>query len=328
MKKKAISAVLSALLLATAVCPASATELPMEIYAAQAQTVQARANRIQIMVQDTSTYSVPVDGKSIPHLSYNGTTYVSIHAIAQWAGKQAVWDSTTKTVTASGTAERSIVNGGEAKPADAAIRKQTAKNGTAYELLFVSATTIDAQVRENDKVEAVAVLEYQNMQYLPVRTVAKLAGLEVGYKNLGDNFDLITLSLPVTSAENQQLKSYHTSADPLAQKIVSLYREIGSKDMINSGDKTAAKTKAQDLLNAISSLEKLQQPNVAKCTEEFTSLNNALKDVRTCTQNYLNALNSGKSLSDAAKLATQKNSKYLDIELSVDMIGLKADGVY
>ena len=136
-----------------------------------------------VFVEGRQVYCWTPDGKQTDYLSYNGTTYIPIRTAGEWMGKNVAWDEASKTITLSGTSEKVYHNQTEYEADDQTLKKLR-NEGMTVKLRDDIKVVVDGKTQDfkNAKGEAVYPINYNNMNYLPVRNIGELLGMTVTYQ--------------------------------------------------------------------------------------------------------------------------------------------------
>lgn len=150
---------------------------------ASAQNITTKIFDDPVFVEGHQVYCWSPDGKQIDYLSYNGTTYIPIRTAGEWMGKNVAWDEASNTITLSGTAEQIFHD--QSKSSLTGEARQTAlQDGLSAVLRDDIKIVVDGKTQsfKNAKGEAVYPINYNNMNYLPVRNIGELLGMTVTYQ--------------------------------------------------------------------------------------------------------------------------------------------------
>ena len=136
-----------------------------------------------VFVEGREVYCWTPLGKQTDYLSYNGTTYIPIRTAGEWMGKNVAWDEASKAITLSGTSEKVYHNQTEYEADDQTLEKLR-NEGMTVKLRDDIKVVVDGKTQDfkNAKGEAVYPINYNNMNYLPVRNIGELLGMTVTYQ--------------------------------------------------------------------------------------------------------------------------------------------------
>ena len=153
----------------------------MSAFAAPKDVTAKIFNR-PVFVEGREVYCWNPQGKQTDYLVYNGSTYIPIRTAGEWMGKTVSWDEASKSILLSGTAEKVYHERTDHELAFADWEKLK-DNGMTVKLLDDIKVFVDGkeQAFKNAKGEAVYPINYNHMNYLPVRSVGELSGMTVKY---------------------------------------------------------------------------------------------------------------------------------------------------
>ena len=163
-----------------------------------------------VFVEGREVYCWTPDGKQTNYLSYNGTTYIPIRTADEWMGKNVAWDEASKTITLSGTSEKVYHNQTEYEADDQTLEKLR-NEGMTVKLRDDIKVVVDGKTQDfkNAKGEAVYPINYNNMNYLPVRNIGELLNMTVKYLPKTDRSpSTIFLRTALTDAQVQEGLNY------------------------------------------------------------------------------------------------------------------------
>lgn len=185
-------------------------------------------------------------GVFMPAISYNGSTYIPVRNAGEWMGKQVGWDAATQTVTLSGSAER-VFHGKNERVVGSVFQGVGAGpmggNNTAALRADLS-VVLDGvkQSFQNEKGEPVYPLLFQDVTYLPLRSIGELTGLEVSYVPARDGGSAcIYLRTPLTDAQKTALTSYAQQLFEETKALEKLEKQLFD-DKLWTEQGTAGKT--------------------------------------------------------------------------------------
>ena len=158
-----------------------------------AVTVEMRPNG-EIVVDGVTRTFYNAQGQEVHPLYYQGTHYLPVRAIGELMGKNVNWDSSTKTISLSGTRTSGPVQG--TPDTDAKVQNITAEIRPDFTI------TVDGVTRtfQDAKGNAVYPMLYQGTNYLPVRAIGELMGKTVSWDSAARVITLAGDSL-VTDAD-------------------------------------------------------------------------------------------------------------------------------
>lgn len=160
-----------------------------------------------VFVEGRQVYCWTPDGKQTNYLSYNGTTYIPIRTAGEWMGKNVAWDEASKTITLSGTSEK-VYHGQTANR----TLDQLSNEGLTATLRDDIKVVVDGKTQDfkNVKGEAVYPINYNNMNYLPVRNIGELLGMTVTYqpKIKGEQSAAIFMRTKMDDSQIKECENY------------------------------------------------------------------------------------------------------------------------
>lgn len=171
------------------------------------------AGQLHILYDGVEQTFVDAAGNAVVPLSYQGTTYLPIRAVAELAGLSVEWDGDAHTAR--------LTSGGEKKTFKGAHWTDNAN--VSAQLSASTAVTLDGSVRSFSDAggKAVYPLNYQGTIYLPVRSVCAMTGIAVAWEGETNAIYLGTRPAP---------ESVYTSSKPLwwgRHKLYGLYTVNG-----------------------------------------------------------------------------------------------------
>ena len=164
-----------------------------------------------VFVEGREVYCWTPLGKQTDYLSYNGTTYIPIRTAGEWMGKNVAWDEASKTITLSGTSEKVYHNQTEYEADDQTLEKLR-NEGMTVKLRDDIKVVVDGKTQDfkNAKGEAVYPINYNNMNYLPVRNIGELLGMTVTYqpKIKGEQSAAIFMRTKMDDSQIKECENY------------------------------------------------------------------------------------------------------------------------
>ena len=164
-----------------------------------------------VFVEGREVYCWTPLGKQTDYLSYNGTTYIPIRTAGEWMGKNVAWDEASKTITLSGTSEKVYHNQTEYEADDQTLEKLR-NEGMTVKLRDDIKVVVDGKTQDfkNSKGEAVYPINYNNMNYLPVRNIGELLGMTVTYqpKIKGEQSAAIFMRTKMDDSQIKECENY------------------------------------------------------------------------------------------------------------------------
>ena len=174
---------------------------------ASAQNITSNIFNDPVFVEGRQVYCWTPDGKQTNYLSYNGTTYIPIRTAGEWMGKNVAWDEASKTITLSGTSEK-VYHGQTANR----TLDQLSNEGLTATLRDDIKVVVDGKTQDfkNVKGEAVYPINYNNMNYLPVRNIGELLGMTVTYqpKIKGEQSAAIFMRTKMDDSQIKECENY------------------------------------------------------------------------------------------------------------------------
>ena len=133
-----------------------------------------------VFVEGQEVYCWSPNGKETDYLSYNGTTYIPIRTAGEWMGKNVSWDAETKTIELNGATEQVFREQGEQDLVGQA-RQTALQNGITVQLRDDIQVIVDGVTQhfKNANGAPVYPINYNDMNYLPVRNIGELLGMSV-----------------------------------------------------------------------------------------------------------------------------------------------------
>lgn len=198
-----------------------------------------------VYVEGREVYCWNPDAKQTNYVSYNGTIYAPIRTVGEWMGKTVSWDEASKSILLNGTVEKVYREEAEGE-IDAETLAKRRDDGMTVELRDDIKVVVDGkeQTFKNSKGETIYPINYNNMNYLPVRSIGELLGMSVKYlPKTDDSYSSVFLRTPLTDAQVQEglkyvktletLESYknpdYKLPTSLTAKFDELYHEAGKK---------------------------------------------------------------------------------------------------
>ena len=188
-----------------------------------------------VFVEGQEVYCWSPSGKETDYLSYNGTTYIPIRTAGEWMGKNVSWDAETKTIELNGATEQVFREQGKQDLVGQA-RQTALQNGITVQLRDDIQVIVDGVTQhfKNANGAPVYPINYNDMNYLPVRNIGELLGMSVSYLPQTDRSpSSIFLRTPLTDAQVQEglqyiqtlqaLESYQNPANSLPTPLVSKF---------------------------------------------------------------------------------------------------------
>lgn len=176
------------------------------------QDVTAKIFNGSVYVEGQEVYCWNPQGKQTDYLVYNGSTYIPVRTAGEWMGKTVSWDESSKAILLTGTAEKVYHEQTDHELAFDDWEKLK-DNGMTVKLRDDIKIVMDGKERplKNAKGEAVYPINYNNMNYLPVRSIGELSGMTVKYnpanKQEGQR-ESVYLRSPLNDTQIEAGKSY------------------------------------------------------------------------------------------------------------------------
>ena len=225
-----------------------------------------------VYVEGQEVYCWNPQGKQTDYLIYNGSTYIPIRTAGEWIGKTVSWDETSKSILLSGTAEKVYHEQTDRELAFEDWEKLK-NNGMTVKLRDDIKVVVDGkeQTFKNAKGEAVYPINYNNMNYLPVRSIGELAGMTVKYnpsnKQAGTR-ESVYLRTALSDAQLAAGKSY----------IETLQASTSYKGLL-------AQNKAPKALQKVYGLDGSTEDNIFNLMyRDFPDLNNLKEMAALCVE--------------------------------------------
>ena len=272
-----------------------------------------------VFVEGRQVYCWTPDGKQTNYLSYNGTTYIPIRTAGEWMGKNVAWDEASKTITLSGTSEKVYHNQTEYEADDQTLEKLR-NEGMTVKLRDDIKVVVDGKTQDfkNAKGEAVYPINYNNMNYLPVRNIGELLGMTVTYqpKIKGEQSAAIFMR---TKMDDSQIKECENYISTLTNSYSYAALSKNSTLPKNLQDSWAIDGKEDVLFHLIRQVrwtkEQFQEvmPLVTSC---FDTLKNTPKPSTTtlldaCYANMMEDLPKAEEAYEAVKQSISENGENL-----------------
>jgi len=162
---------------------ATAAVLSCGMNALAVSDVHATLFTSPVFVEGRRVYCRNPQDKRVEYLSYNGTTYIPIRTAGEWMGKNVAWDEDSKTITLSGISEKIYHDTIVDRAVDDDTFLKMSDNGVTVRLRDDIKVVVDGkeQTFQNAKGETVYPINFNNMNYLPVRNIGELSGMTVKY---------------------------------------------------------------------------------------------------------------------------------------------------
>ena len=272
-----------------------------------------------VFVEGGEVYCWTPLGKQTNYLSYNGTTYIPIRTAGEWMGKNVAWDEASKTITLSGTSEKVYHNQTEYEADDQTLEKLR-NEGMTVKLRDDIKVVVDGKTQDfkNAKGEAVYPINYNNMNYLPVRNIGELLGMTVTYqpKIKGEQSAAIFMR---TKMDDSQIKECENYISTLTNSYSYAALSKNSTLPKNLQDSWAIDGKEDVLFHLIRQVrwtkEQFQEvmPLVTSC---FDTLKNTPKPSTTtlldaCYANMMEDLPKAEEAYEAVKQSISENGENL-----------------
>lgn len=308
-----------------------------------------------VFVEGREAYCWTPAGKQTDYLSYNGTTYIPIRTAGEWMGKNVVWDEASKTITLSGTTEK-VYHDQTEYEADAQTLDKLRNEGMTVKLRDDIKVVVDGKTQDfkNAKGEAVYPINYNNMNYLPVRNIGELLGMTVKYLPKTDHSpSTIFLRTALTDAQVQEGLNYVKTLQELesyqsANLPTSLVAKFDARtNVVNQQGKPASKSMFQCFSSvwdqvtldeskaftqaALSSIQKMIDtpcPELAVLSVKHEEMVKAAQDALTAFQKVQDAIDAGKDATTIAQMLGKNTSGASSACSTVDYIGAAVNEMY
>lgn len=256
-------------------------------------------------------------GKRVPILSYNNSTYIPVRTAGEWMGKTVSWDPDTSTITLSGSGEEIYYNGYDE------IDTPSANTNTSD---TVSITThpdikiiVDGATKSfiNQQGKAVYPIVYGGVTYLPLRNMGELIGKEVTWISPISGISIIYMRTPVTEEQCTEVNSY-------IQQQITMMNQAGvplmgllnpqqvTSDQVNTWITTA---KAQ-----LTEMKNVSQPNAKVSQFAYKRYQKDLTDALN-TVSKIDGSSDSKQISELATEALETcSSSYYWLTLMADTL--------
>lgn len=308
-----------------------------------------------VFVEGREVYCWTPLGKQTDYLSYNGTTYIPIRTAGEWMGKNVSWAETTKTITLSGTTEKIYRDQTEYEADDQTLEKLR-NEGMTVKLRDDIKVVVDGKTQDfkNAKGEAVYPINYNNMNYLPVRNIGELLNMTVKYLPKTDRSpSTIFLRTALTDAQVQEGLSYVKTLQELesyqgANLPASLVAKFDARtNAVNQQGVAASKSMFQCFSSvwdqatldeskaftqaALSSIQKMIDtpcPDLAVLNTKHEEMVQAAQDALTAFQKVQDAIDAGKDATTIAQMLGNDSSGASSACSMVDYIGAAINEMY
>lgn len=322
------------------------------------QDVHAALYTDSVYVEGREVYCWNPAGKQTNYISYNGTTYVPIRTVGEWMGKNVSWDEASKSIMLSGTAEKVYRDETEGEISTETLVKLR-DEGMTVKLHDDIKVVVDGkeQAFKNAKGEAVYPINYNNMNYLPVRSIGELLGMSVKYLPKTDHsYSAVFLRTPLTDAQVQEglkyvktleeLESYknpdHKLPASLISKFDALYSAASQKGSRASDsmflsfksywDKATLEESKAFTAAARTAIQKMIDtpcPELAILKTSHTKMVEAAQNSLAAFQKVQEAIDSGSDAETIAKMLGHDSSEdSMSACSSTDYIGAAVGNMY
>lgn len=197
----------------------TAAVLSCGVNALAVSDIQANTINGRIYTEGRRAYCWDANGKEIDFLSYNGTTYIPIRTAGEWMGKNVSWSDSSKTITLSGTTQKLIhAEPGTYDRTEDDTASQETTDGITARLRDDIKVIVDEQVQtfKNAAGEVIYPIEYNSTNYLPVRNIGELCGMDINYREKDTHGPaMIFLRTAMTDAQIAAGKTYVDTIEQL-----------------------------------------------------------------------------------------------------------------
>ena len=183
----------------------------------------------QIYAQGVSVLFPNEQGVFMPAINYNGSTYIPVRSAGEWMGKAVAWDPATSTVSLTGTAARKFHGTDEQVTGSTFMKFDRLHPQEAATLRPDISVAVDGvkQAFKNEKGEEIHPISYENVTYLPLRSIGELTGFEIKYvPGAAGTKNYIYLRTPVTDAQKTGLQAYADKACTLCKEMYGLSKQL------------------------------------------------------------------------------------------------------
>lgn len=283
--KKLISMLLCSTILASC-CSSFASE----VHAPYAQVWDGALwmNSDRIIVCDN-------DGYTVFPLSYNSSIYIPLNTASEWLGKNWSFDSTTSTITFDGTIT----------PLFMGLDRQSYRPD-----YFSAQQTVEICIRsditvfyENQKIAmadangiVLSPIEYSNILYVPIRSVATLGGLDVKWV-CPQKFQSVYLCNPLSEQQKAQVDDYICSANVLSAELKNNLSDIRS--ILDSNDDkkiSSVLILLKKFDNTLTQLATLSKPDSAFVDGQYKKTINSITKLKLLLDYDISSLEGGQTL--------------------------------
>lgn len=202
--------------------------LALSVSAGAAGATEARATlwTDPIYVDGVNVGFQNEQSKQVNALAYNGTTYIPVRSAGEWMGCTVVWDQAAQTIrlTSGGTrtvAASADIPGLSLDELEVFLKQK--ENGISIMLRPDLKVTLDGKQQQfqNAKGEPVYPVTFENVTYLPARSVGEMCGLEAAFvpKATPDSYQWIILYTPLTADQKTAAKTYLSTVQTAYDKL-------------------------------------------------------------------------------------------------------------
>lgn len=235
--------------------------------AAETATVYSQS----IYVEGQPVVCLNEQGALVPLIRYQDSTYIPVRTAGEWMGKTVAWDNASQTISLSGAEQPRFYNGYDALEAPSAL---TSADTVSIVKQPQVSTLLDGvkQSFKNQRGETVAPISYRNVNYLPLRSIGELAGMEVTWISPTSGLEIIYLRTPLSETQRAELKTYidtqYKALDALGTPLLALYR--GTKDV--EGALYQAKSQMKEMLSRALPTADMAQFGVSRFLEDMKQM--------------------------------------------------------
>lgn len=155
-------------------------------------------------------------GAEVSAFNLNGTVYLPLRSAGEWLGADVQWEAATNTIRLQRGSTSVVHADSDLDPEKPYARTDQITVTERSDIsVYLDSTLCSFQ---NEAGAVVYPVSYQNVTYLPIRSIAELCGLEVVYDPPFDAGDHITqptifLRYPITQMQAQEVEDYLYTAD-------------------------------------------------------------------------------------------------------------------
>ena len=207
-------------------------------------------------------------GAQVPTFEFSGSTYLPVRSAGEWLGASVQWDGQNNTISLQ-TGESSTVHADSdlrfVKPSPCTDPITVTERKDIKVLLNGSPCTFT-----NAKGLAIYPISYQDVTYLPVRSIASLCGMDVVYDSPkapdGASRPTIFLRNAVSDEQQQEIENYIAAELALRQELLDI-----TGTALKENDLQELREFAQSAQSIILKMQNLLKPS-AKLADYYCTL--------------------------------------------------------